>query len=289
MITLHLGILLFSFLISSILIVPFINFSFRYFHKKSLPPTGGIFMAILIPTLSIILLPILQRLGIYIHTSYPLIEEVNIILFTFVSFSVLGMAGDLFPQKISHTVQLIIGSFLSLLIASILYINLNISFLNLPNFGTLSLGPLIIPFAAGVIMLFSTSFKKTNHIDGLVPGILMISLIALWIISVTMLDTPLSIFTAVWIGSLLAFLYFTVYPARISLGQTGTLGFGATFALVGLLLGKSVALFVIGGLFFANPIFIKLSKLGWSEPKIMMRSWLIGLMLAVFGLWLALL
>lgn len=289
MTTLHLGILLFSFLISSLLIVPFINLSFRYFHKKSPPPTGGIFMAILIPILSISIFPLLQKLGIYIHTSYPLIEEVNIILFTFVSFSVLGMAEDLFPQKISHTTSLVIGSSLSLLIASILYLNLNISFLNLPNFGAISLGPFIIPFAAGVVMLFSSSLKKTNYIDGLVPGLLMICLIVLWIISVTMLDTPLSVFIAVWIGSLLAFLYFTVYPSRISLGQTGALGFGATFALVGLLLGKSIALFVIGGLFFAEPVFKKLQALGWSEPKIMMRSWLIGLMLAVLGLWLALL
>jgi len=111
--------------------------------------------------------------------------------------------------------------------------------------------------------------------------------LALWIISISKLDTLLSIFVAIWIGSLLSVLYFTVYPSRISLGQTGTLGLGATFALIGLLLGKSIALFVVGGLFFVFPLLNKLQTIGWPVPKIMLRGWLIGLMLAVFGLWLA--
>ena len=90
----------------------------------------------------------------------------------------------------------------------------------------------------------------------------------------------------------------------------GALSFGATFAVVGLLLGKTLALVVIGGIFVleiasslvqlsakkltkrkimpAAPAHLWLQLIGWEEPKIVMRGWLAGIMLAVFGVWLAL-
>ena len=102
---------------------------------------------------------------------------------------------------------------------------------------------------------------------------------------------------------------FNVYPARIFLGDVGALSFGATLAVVGLLLGKILALVVIGGffiieitssllqilskrflkkkLFSVAPFHLWLRNLGWEEPKIVFRAWLAGIMLAFLGLWLA--
>jgi phospho-N-acetylmuramoyl-pentapeptide-transferase len=117
------------------------------------------------------------------------------------------------------------------------------------------------------------------------------------------------VFVALWIGALVAFLYFNVYPARVWLGNAGGLAFGATLAVVGLLLGKTVGLLVIGGIFMAEvgssflqimwfkltgkrlfaiaPLHHLLQIKGWEEPKIVMRAWLVAIMLAIFGLWLA--
>ena len=119
----------------------------------------------------------------------------------------------------------------------------------------------------------------------------------------------LSIFLPLWIGALMAFLYFNVYPARIWLGDVGALSFGATLAVVGLLIGKIMAVVVIGGLFIVEvassfgqiiairifhrrifriaPLHLLFQAIGWEEPKIVMRAWLVGIILAVFGLWLA--
>ena len=160
-----------------------------------------------------------------------------------------------------------------------------------------------------VIVFFANAFNITDGLDGLSCGMLTICLFAFWIISASVLDTTLSVFVSLWIGGLIAFLYFNVYPARILLGDVGSLSFGATLAVVGLLLGKIMALPVIGGFFVVEAIsslvqifskkFLKrkvfavapfhlwLQNKGWEEPKIVMRAWLAGLMLAIFGLWLA--
>lgn len=167
----------------------------------------------------------------------------------------------------------------------------------------------MVPLSALVIVAFANAFNITDGLDGLSGGLLTICLFAFWIMAGSLLDTPLSVFLALWIGSLIAFLYFNVYPARIWMGDVGSLSFGATLAVVGLLLGKVMALVVIGGLFVLEaassllqifwkrffkkrlftvaPFHLWLQNLGWEEPKIVMRAWLAGLMLAVFGLWLA--
>ena len=137
----------------------------------------------------------------------------------------------------------------------------------------------------------------------------MIALFAFLTISASILDTPLSIFIALWLGALVAFLYFNVYPARIFLGDVGALSFGGTFAVIGLLLGKPFVLVVIGGIFILEvtssllqllskryfgrklievaPLHLWLQLHGWSEPKIVTRFWIISVVLAVLGLWLS--
>ncbi|MEO6508962.1 MAG: phospho-N-acetylmuramoyl-pentapeptide-transferase, partial [Patescibacteria group bacterium] len=120
---------------------------------------------------------------------------------------------------------------------------------------------------------------------------------------------PTSIFIAVWIGGLVAFLYFNIYPSRIFLGDAGALSFGATFAVIGLILGKTFALPIIGGVFVLEvgssfiqlmgkrflkkklmpvaPLHLFFQMRGWEEPKVVMRMWLFGILFAFFGLMIA--
>ncbi|MBX4205969.1 phospho-N-acetylmuramoyl-pentapeptide-transferase, partial [Candidatus Microgenomates bacterium] len=173
----------------------------------------------------------------------------------------------------------------------------------------LDLGILYIPFAAFVIVFFTNAFNIADGLDGLSSGLLMIYLFAYIIIAANLLDTPIFVFIAIWIGATIAFLYFNVYPARIFLGDAGALSFGATIAVIGLLVGNVTALFVIGGIFVIEvfssaiqilgwkilkrpifplaPIHHTFQAIGWEEPKIVMRAWLAAIMLAIFGLWLA--
>lgn len=342
MIALYLGLLLFSFLITSVLVVPFINLLYkvkflrkvqvtkdaeghrtrifdRFHNIKAGTPVGGGFLIILVTFfLYLIIFPLLSIMGTHISTAFAIKEEVNILFFTFISFGFLGLYDDImkffgfeksgfFGLRMRH--KFIIQWILAFIIALLLYQNLQIDIINIPFLGVYKIGLLFIPFSAFVIVAFANAFNITDGLDGLSSGLLLIFLFAFWLLSHTTLDTPLSVFIALWIGSLVAFLYFNVYPARIMLGDVGALSFGATMAVVGLLVGKTVALLIIGGIFVvegsssliqiiskklakrrvfsAAPLHLWLQNMGWEEPKIVMRAWLAGIMLAILGLWLA--
>jgi len=337
-----LGLLIFSFIITSVLLVPFINllYYFRFqrqqqktrdifgkltpifdkLHawKAGTPAGGGALVILIVSLLFAVFLPLSKVFGVDLTSVYPLKEEINVIFFTFISFGLLGIYDDVmkffdfektgfFGLRMRH--KLIIQWILALIIAFLLYINLQIDIFYIPFFGVFELGWWYVPLSALIIVSFVNAVNITDGLDGLASGILMICLLAFWFISASILDTPLSIFLALWLGSLIAFLYFNIYPARIYLGDVGALSFGATLAVIGLLFGKAVALIVIGGLFVIEaassllqllskqflgrklfpvaPLHLWLQKKGWPEPKIVMRAWLAALMLALFGLFLA--
>lgn len=340
---LMLGLLIFSFIATSVAIIPFIDLLYRLkfqraqqetrdafgvltpifdkFHKKKVgvPVGGGLLVIIVVSILFAVLLPLLRLFGIEITSVHADNQaEINILFFTFLSFGILGLYDDIkkffgfertnfFGLKLKH--KLLLQILLATIIALMLYFNLGISILYIPFIGTFQLGLFYIPFATFVIVAFSNAVNITDGLDGLASGTLMISLFGLWFLSATILDVPLSLFLALWIGSLISFLYFNVFPARMFMGDVGALAFGATLAVVGLLLGKVVALVVIGFIFVfeiftvfiqllskkyrkkkilpAAPFHLTLQELGWEEPKIVQRVWLMQIMLTIFGVWLA--
>lgn len=335
---LSLGFLIFSFLINSALIVPFIDLLFRLkltrrveggkykslfdkFHDKKVgtPTGGGILIVISVAVIFAILFPIISYLGVYISTAYKLSHELFVIFFTFVSFGLLGLLDDyvkIFKEGkgavfgLSRKTKFVLQFALASIVAFSLYHFLGIHFIHLPFLpGVIDLGIFYIPFAILVIVFFTNAFNFTDGLDGLAPGLLVIYLFAFIVISAANLDTPLSIFIALWIGALMAFLYFNIWPARIWLGDTGALSFGAMIAVIGLMTGNVASLFVIGGIFVIEafssiiqilgwkllkrkifpiaPIHHTFLALGWEEPKIVTRAWLAGIMLAILGLWLA--
>ncbi|MCL5090551.1 MAG: hypothetical protein M1514_00930 [Patescibacteria group bacterium] len=342
MISLYLGLLLFSFLITSVLVVPFINLLYKFkfqrkfqetkdtegqrtkifdkFHNiKAGTPVGGGFLVIGVTfILYLVLFPLLSLMGTYINSAYKMSDELNVLFFSFISFGLLGLYDDIkkffgFEKTGFFGLRLrskfLIQWILAFTISALMYFNLKIDIINIPSLGVWKLGPVFIPLAAFVIVSFANAFNITDGLDGLSSGLLLICLFAFWLLSHSVLDTPLSVFIALWLGSLIAFLYFNIYPARIFLGDVGALSFGATLAVVGLLIGKVLALVIIGGFFIVEvsssmiqilskkflkrkafavaPFHLWLQNKGWEEPKIVMRAWLAGIMLAIFGLWLA--
>ncbi|MDD2483099.1 MAG: hypothetical protein PHE32_02130 [Candidatus Shapirobacteria bacterium] len=341
MMHLYLGLVLFSFLISSILVVPFINLLYKLkfqrqvqkttdfqnkrttifdkFHnqKSGTPVGGGLLIIVSVCLMFIILFPILKFSRIFISSNYNIEQELFILFFTFISFGLLGLYDDInkffgfkrtgfFGLRMIH--KFILQIIISLIISLMIYFQLKIEFIYLPFFGAVHLSFFFIPISTIIITGFANFFNITDGLDGLSSGLLMIALFAFWILANNSLDTVISSFLALWIGALIAFLYFNVYPARIWLGDVGSLSFGATFAVIALLLGKIVPLIIVGApfiiegmssgiqllskkylkrkIFPAAPLHLTLQSIGWEEPKIVMRAWLAGIILAIFGLWL---
>lgn len=340
-----LSILMLAFLVTSIMIIPFVNLLYRLkflrahqvttdvfgkltpifdrFHrsKAGVPVGGGFLVIAVVCLLFAITIPILVYFGREITSVYRNQHaEMYIIFFTMISFGLLGLYDDIkkfFRFKpigffgLTLKFKLVLQILLATVIATLLYLTLGINFIHIPFIGIIPLGPLFIPFAAITIVSFSNAVNVTDGLDGLASGSLMISLFGLWFLSAAILDVPLTVFLALWLGSLISFLYFNVFPARIFMGDVGSLAFGATLAVVGLLLGKVVALVVIGFIFVleisssllqlvskkwrkkkifpAAPIHLTLQAYGWEEPKIVQRAWLLQIMLTIFGVWLAVL
>ena len=343
---LYLGVLIFSFLTTAILIVPFIDFLYKkkltagderkevrkmataelaaIRAKQALKagtPTGlGVLLVVVITVLFGLLFPLLKlpRITMNLLSGFPLQKELMVIFVTFVGFGLIGLYDDLikimglsrtgfFGLRRWHKFALQWG--VALISGGILYFGLNINIVNIPLLGVFTIGWAYLPLAAFLIVAFANAFDITSGLDGLGEGLLMICLMAFWLISVTQLDNVLSLFIAVWVGSLIAGIYFTVNPARAFLGNASGMAFGATLALVGLLSGKMVVLLIIGGAFLIDggssllqiisknvfhrrifpiaPLHHWLEIIGWEEPKIVARAWLVGLVLAIFGIWLA--
>ena len=291
--------------------------------KAGTPVGGGILIIALVTLLFAISFPLASFLGLYVKSAFPLRAELFAIFFAFISFGILGLSDDLLKvfakptkgvlglwfglrRRQKFILQWILGFFLGFFI----YKYLGVHIINIPGFHVVwDLGPWYIPFSAFVIVAFSNAFNVTDGLDGLSTGLLIICLAVFGVLAIGSLDTPLLFFISLWIGTLFTFLYFNVWPARIFLGDAGALSFGAMLAVIGLITGKILAVAVVGGIFvieiassfiqilgwkfLKKPIFplapihhTFLAK-GWKEPKIVMRAWILGLLLAVFGLWLA--
>lgn len=330
-----LGLIILSFFISGILFVPFIDFLYKIklrrqkqitkdifnkrtplfdkFHgwKVGTPFGGG---GLIIFVVTIISLWAYGMFSVDIKG-----WQLFVILFSFISFGLLGFYDDLkklvngkkkssfFGLRFRH--KFIIQWILAFIIASVFYFQLGYDFIFIRGIGLASMGFLFIPFAAFVIVSFVNAFNIADGLDGLSSGLLLICLTAFLAISSSKLDQSLGIFIAVLMGSVGAFLYFNIYKARIWLGDIGSLSLGAALAVIGLLTGKIIALAVIGGVFVievgssliqivgkkflgrkilpASPFHLYLQQKGWDEPKIVMRAWLLGFLFAIIGLYMA--
>lgn len=327
-----LGLSILSLFITFILIVPFIDFLYKIklrrqkqrtvdiFDKptpvfdtfnawKTGTPFGGGILIIVVVTLLC-----LWSYGIFNIRINP--WELFVILFAFIGFGILGLYDDMkklvssknsfFGLRFRH--KFIIQWILALIIATIFYFQLGYSFFYIKGIGLTSLGVLFIPFSAFIIVSFVNAFNITDGLDGMASGLLLICLVAFLAIS-TQVDQGLAIFVAILIGSVAAFLYFNIYPARLWLGDVGSMSLGASLAVIGLLTGKTVALAVIGGVFIIEiasslvqllgkrflkrkilpvaPIHLYFLQRGWGEPRIVMRAWLLGFFFAVIGLYIA--
>ena len=302
-----LALIIVSFVVTSIFMLPFINFLYRlkltkkrqsaihknkasdgqkifdelHDSKAGTPIGGGLLVIACVLFLFIGTLVFLTTGNHEAVSAYPLLPELFVILSTFILFGLIGMFDDLIkmlgaPKKsllaatlgLSTKQKLLSQIVFGALISGIMHFSLGIDSIYIPVVNTsLYLGLVYVPFATLLIVFFSNAFNITDGLDGLSSGLLIIYLFAYVIIASNNLDSLLFLFISVWIGSLISFLYFNINPARIFLGDSGSLSFGATIAVIGLLIGNIAVLFVVGALFAFDALSSLLQIASWRIRK----------------------
>lgn len=191
------------------------------------------------------------------------------------------------------------------------YFKLGWDYIWFPLIGDVHVGFLypIIIFILFITILNSVAF--TDGLDGLAGGLSLISLITFWVLSRVLEFNSLASFCATFVGALIPFMYFNVFPARIFMGNVGSHALGAILAVLAVVLHREVAFLFIGAVFLVDgissplqqliyaktkkrlfrmaPLHHHFEMLGWPETKITLRFYLFGIFFAFAGLFVALL
>ena len=288
--------------------------------KKSGTPTMGGLIIILGILLGTLLWADLKN--IYILT----------VIFVSLSLGLLGFSDDLLKIKLNNSRGLnsklkLLGQFVIGSLTIFILINFSnhehLNNLYFPFFKNvvLYMGIFSIPFALFVIVGSSNAVNLTDGLDGLatVPVMLvalsytLISYLVGNIIFAEYLKIPyianvgeLSVFCGAIFGSCLGFLWYNAPPAKIFMGDTGSLSLGGSLATVAIIVKHEIVLAIIGGLFVLEtlsviiqvasfkltgkrvfrmaPIHHHFEKKGWPESTVVIRFWIIAIILALVGL-----
>ena len=197
----------------------------------------------------------------------------------------------------------------SLLIGCWFFYKLGMTAIHIPFGGEIYFGVLIIPFFI-IVALATFSGGVIDGIDGLSGGVLASIFAAYSVIAYANNQINLAAFSAVLTGSILAFLWFNIPPARFYMGETGIMGLTITLATIAFLTNSVLILPVVAlplvitsgsvilqvlskklrggkGLFKLAPIHHHFEALGWPSYKVTMRFWILSIVFAVIGIILA--
>jgi len=180
----------------------------------------------------------------------------------------------------------------------------------------INIGHWWLPIAVFIIVGTSNAVNLTDGLDGLAGSIAAISFACYGVVALLQDQGWLVSFCFTMVGATMAFLWYNAYPADLFMGDVGSLGLGATLAVVALMTGQWLLLPVIGLIFVAEALsviiqvaYFKYTKrrygqgrrifkmtplhhhfelLGWSETHITQRFWLVGVLAGMVGIALAL-
>lgn len=234
-------------------------------------------------------------------------------LFTLVLASLVGFSDDILQifgkgkyvgGGLSLSKRLIMVILIGFIGAVWFYQKLGWDVVYIPYFGDVSIGLWYIPLFI-FIMVSCWAGGVIDGLDGLAGGTFASIFGAFTIISFSLGKVDLAAFCAVIAGTLFAFLWFNVPPARFYMGETGILGLTSVLCVVAFLTDSVYVLPIIGGLlvievlsdliqifskkirkkkvFLSTPIHHHFEALGWPSYKVTMRAWIIGIVLAILG------
>ncbi len=234
-------------------------------------------------------------------------------LFTLIVASFVGLLDDILVVSslgkyigggLSFKKRFLIVSLLGLAGGIWFYSKLGWDVISIPLIGSFSIGIFYIPIFI-IVMIACWSGGIIDGLDGLSGGAFASIFGAFTIISFSQGKVDLATFCAVITGTLFAFLWFNIPPARFYMAETGILGLTTTMSVIAFLTDSVFVLPIIAGLlvvevgsviiqllskkfrkkkiFLSTPIHHHFEAIGWPAYKVTMRFWVIGIVLAIIG------
>lgn len=170
------------------------------------------------------------------------------------------------------------------------------------------LGWLYVFFIIFWLVGFSNAVNLTDGLDGLVSGTAAIAFGAFAVLSWNQGAYDVAIFSLAVVGAVLGFLVFNAHPAKVFMGDTGSLALGGAIATIAILTKLEILLIIIGGIFVVetlsvilqvisfkttgkrifrmSPLHHHYELIGWSEWRVVVTFWTVGLICAVLGIYI---
>ncbi len=286
----------------------------RHQEKNGTPTMGGLIF--IIPTiLTVIILLFMNKI--------ELTENLFIVMFVFIAYALLGFIDDYLSIKRGHNeglteIQKLFGQLLIALIFFYIFMRSGSSpVLDIHTLGIkINMGWFYGIFLLFVLVASSNAVNLTDGLDGLAGGLSAIAFLAFALISWNSKyvagSEDIAIFCFILVGSLLGFLLFNTHPAKVFMGDTGSLALGGTLASVAIITNHEITLIIVAGVFVVEtlaciiqmisvryfhrkvflmaPLHHHFEKLGWDERDVVKVFWTVGLMLSMaaiaFGVWI---
>ena len=272
-------------------------------QTKAGTPTMGGLMIILAVVITCISMTIRQGVG----------SEMGILLVSFVLCGLIGFCDDFI--KVVKKRNLGLTALQKLIFQIVIAVILAVYQSKVSSFGTsiyvpvvkeyIDLGWFYIPFVAFVLVAMVNAVNLTDGLDGLAGGCTAITALFLAITGAGIGYTSSSIFSAAIAGACFGFLLFNRYPAKVFMGDTGSLALGGALAAAAVMMNIELILPVAGGIFVAEVVseiiqvdsfktrgkrIFRMAPLhhhfelgGWKETKVVIVFWTITLLLCILS------
>lgn len=279
----------------------------KHKEKEGTPTMGGLIF--IIPTIiTVLILLFLKKIEFS--------DNLFIILFVFIAYGILGFIDDYLIIKRKNNIGLTeLQKLFGQLFIAVIFFYIFMSSGNSPSLDIHTLNIHIhMGWFYGIFLLFmlvasSNAVNITDGLDGLSGGLSLIAFLAFGLISWNSTwvagSSAIAVFCFVLVGSLLGFLFFNTNPAKIFMGDTGSLSLGATLATIAIITNHEITFIIISSvfiietlvciiqtisimwkgkkIFLMTPLHHHFEKLGWNERDIVKVFWFFGIVFAMLG------
>jgi phospho-N-acetylmuramoyl-pentapeptide-transferase len=253
---------------------------------------------------------------LFISTQFTsMTVEIYLLLLVTIGFGVLGFMDDFIKVVMKRNLGLTSRQkFFGQIVISVVFYMIFQSFgfstsITIPIIDySLDLGWFYLLFVVFWLVGFSNAVNLTDGLDGLLSGTAAIAFGAYAVLAWNQDQFDVAIFCVAVVGAVLGFLVFNAHPAKVFMGDTGSLALGGAIGTVALLTKLELLLVIVGGVFVIETLSViiqvvsfkttgkrvfRMSPLhhhyelsGWSEWRVVVTFWLVGLLLAALGIYI---